>query len=86
MVIFVLTKEGFEEMEPFINTGKYPVWLSGGVVEQDGIDSLISDNVDISYFDHVVDLEDKEAIAEALCTIAQHHPGERIWSESKPKI
>lgn len=86
MVIFILTKEGFNEMEPFIKTGKYPIWLNDGILSQVETDLLISENIEVSYFNCVVDIEDEEALAEAIFTVAEHHPGERIWSESKPKI
>jgi hypothetical protein len=86
MVIFILTKEGFKEMEPFIKTGKYPIWLNDGVLGQVEIDLLISENIEVSYFNYVVDIEDEEALAEAIFTVAEHHPGERIWSEHKPQI
>lgn len=85
MVIFVLTKEGFDEMMPLIQTGKYPVWLSDGVLSEEEIDLLIPEDLEISYFNYVVDLEDEEALASAMFTIAEHHSGERIWVESKLK-
>lgn len=86
MILFILTKEGFNEMEPFIKTAKYPIWLNDGILSQAETDLLISENVEVSYFNYVVDIEDEEALAEAIFTVAEHHPGERIWSESKPKI
>lgn len=86
MVIFILTKEGFNEMEPFVKTGEHPIWLNGGVLCQAEIDLLISEDIEVSYFNYVVDIGDEEALAEAIFSVAEHHPGERIWSESKPQI
>ncbi len=73
-------------MEALIKTGKYPVWLSDGVLSQSRIDNLIKENIEVSYFDYVIDIDNEESREEALLTIAEHHPKERIWSESRPTI
>ena len=73
-------------MKPFIESGKYPVWFNDGVVSQTGLDDLKSHKVEVSYFNYVVDIGDEESREEALFTIAEHHPNERIWSESRPKL
>ena len=73
-------------MESIINTGKYPIWLNHEVLSQEEIGILISKNIEVSYFNYLVDIEDEEALAEAIFSVSEHHPGERIWSESRPKI
>jgi len=83
VVVFVITVQGFEEMKPLINSGKYPVWFSGGIKEQDYIDNCIVEGVDVSYFNYEIELTDNEAIVGAIQTINEHHPGERIWTEYK---
>lgn len=86
MVIFVITKEGFEDMRSLIESGKYPIWLNDGIRSKSEIDYLRSKNIEVSFFNYVVDIEDEESLAEAIFTVAEHHPSERIWSESRPKI
>jgi hypothetical protein len=86
MVIFILTREGFNEMAPFVKGGLHPIWLNYGVLSQPEINLLISENIEISQFNYVINIDDEEALAEAIFTVAEHHPGQRIWSESKPKI
>lgn len=73
-------------MKPFIESGKYPIWLNEGVIPQTEIDELRARNIEVSYFHYVVDIDDEESREEALFTIAEHHPNERIWSESRPKL
>jgi len=86
MIIFVLTKEGFKDMKPLIETGRFPLWFNGGLLDQEEIDSQISEDLEVSSFNYVIDIEDEEALVGALLTVAEHHPNERIWSESRPKI
>ncbi|MCW8880333.1 MAG: hypothetical protein OQK51_25015 [Kangiellaceae bacterium] len=73
-------------MKPFIESGKYPIWLNEGVVSQSELADLRARNIEVSNFHYVVDIDDEESREEALFTIAEHHPNERIWSESRPKL
>ena len=73
-------------MKPFIESGKYPIWLNDEVISQSELEHLREQSIEVSYFNYVVDINDEESREEALFTIAEHHPNERIWSESRPKL
>lgn len=45
MIIFVVTKEGFRELEPIIKTGKYPVWIGDNVLSEPELDRYRETNV-----------------------------------------
>ena len=86
MVIFVVTKKGFKEMEPIVMSGVYPVWVGASVITQKHLDILRESNIDITDFSYVINPENDQELDVALSTIAEHHPGERVWVECKPKI
>ncbi|WHI52748.1 hypothetical protein P3339_08290 [Microbulbifer sp. MLAF003] len=84
MVIFATTKEGFRELEAVIKTGKYPVWIGCNVLSASEIDSYREMKLDITNFSYEIDPVNEEELNEALTTIAEHHPGERVWLECRP--
>ncbi len=84
MVIFVLSKEGFKELENIIHTGKYPVWVGGGVLSDIEISTVREKGVDLTGFSYLINPTDDETIKEVLEIIAEHHPGERVWLEYQP--
>lgn len=86
MVILILTKEGFSELGYFAGESKCPIWLNHGVLSQTEIDSFRKKGFNITNFYHEILLDDYEALKEALCTISEHHPDERIWVEFQGKI
>lgn len=86
MVIFVVTKEGFIELEPVVSTGLYPVWVGAGVLSSEEANSLRSRNVGLTEFSYQIDPGNKQELDCALSTISEHHPGERVWVECQPKI
>lgn len=84
MVIFVVTRKGFKELEPIIKSGKYPVWVGEGVLTETEIDEVRNMEVDLTNFSYEINPEDDEALDSALSTIAEHHPNQRVWLECKP--
>lgn len=86
MVIFALTRKGFEELESIIKSGDYPVWIGSNVLSGEEIEELRASNIPVTNFTYQIDPVDKEALLEALCTIAEHHPDERVWCECQPQI
>ncbi|MBB3060610.1 hypothetical protein [Microbulbifer rhizosphaerae] len=86
MIIFSVTRKGFKELEPIIKSGKYPVWIGGNVLSEEEVEAVRDENVSLTNFSYQIYPTDKEALEEALCTIAEHHPKERVWCECQPKI
>lgn len=84
MIIFAVTKEGFRELEVVIRTGKYPVWIGGNILSESEIDSYRELDLDITNFSHKIDPANDEELDDALTTIAEHHPDERVWLECRP--
>jgi hypothetical protein len=86
MVIFAVTRKGYLELEPIIKSALYPVWVGGDVLNEQELDSLRSSNIDLTNFSYTIAPCDDRALDEALITIAEHHPNERVWLECLPKI
>jgi phosphoribosylformimino-5-aminoimidazole carboxamide ribonucleotide (ProFAR) isomerase len=84
MIILVVTRNGFDELKSIIDTGKYPVWIGGGVLSETEIETLRKNDVDLTDFNYSIEADSKEDIECALQTISEHHPGERVWLECQP--
>lgn len=86
MVIFITKIEAYSEMEEAILKGDHPVWLSYGVLEQQKIELLWSNDIDLSVFDYKVNAADTQDLECALDTIREHHPGQEIWYKRENRI
>ncbi|MBT1065494.1 hypothetical protein KJY73_18045 [Bowmanella sp. Y26] len=84
MIIFAVTKEGFRELEAVIVTGKYPVWIGSNVLSESELASYREMDLDITNFSYEIDPANNEELDDALATIAEHHPNERVWLECRP--
>ncbi len=81
MIIFILTKEGFNDLSRFAKENKHPIWVGHGVLSQAEIGDLRTNGVNLTEFTYRISHNDQEAINAAINTISEHHPGERIWVE-----
>ena len=84
MIIFAVTKEGFRELEAVIVTGKYPIWIGGKVLSESELASYREMDLDITNFSYEIDPANYEVLDDALATVAEHHPNERVWLECRP--
>jgi hypothetical protein len=81
MVLFILTRGGYEEMRPMISVST--VWVNARVLSDAEVNELRSNGVDLTCFTYELDLNDDDEIQSAIGTIALHHPKERIWVETQ---
>ncbi len=81
MVIFVVTRNGYEEMKSLIISAQYPVWIGAGVLSDREIDAIRTLGVELTNFTYTVAPDDRYQVECALETIDQHHPGQRVWCE-----
>ena len=81
MVLFTLTRAGFEEMRPLV-TRAVAVWTNCGVLSDQEMNELRARGVDLTSFTKSVDPHDSAEIESAISIIAEHHPMERIWVET----
>ena len=81
MVIFALTRNGFEEIQSVLGPLETSLWVNGEVLSQGEQARLRQDGIPLAVFTRCIDPSDREAVRDAVDTIAEHHPEERIWVE-----
>ena len=86
MIILATTRNGFFELDPVIETGKYPVWIGSNVLTEDEIAKYRSRGVELTNFSYSIYPNNKDELDDAIATITEHHPGKRVWLECLPKI
>jgi len=76
MVFLAVTPGGLAEAMR-LAAGTLPVWCSADAIAE--AEYLAMQPSNITRFEH--SLDGPEFIAEAVCTISEHHPGQRVWVE-----
>ncbi|GGF00897.1 hypothetical protein GCM10011611_03100 [Aliidongia dinghuensis] len=83
MVFLALTRLGFEEFEALRKAGaKLALWVNTGVLIADELARLRAGGLSVTDFVRPIDPADHAAVAAAVDTIREHHPGKRVWVES----
>lgn len=79
MVYFSITREGFFEVLDVAKTSGAAVWCGADAISQEEFERIKGGNV--TRFVYPLADASEDVIADALSTIEEHHPGERIWIE-----
>lgn len=80
MVYLALTPQGLQEVLTMLDAMAISVWCSADAISEAEFSRLKRRNV--TRLNYSVPYGDHAAIMNALGTIHDHHPGERIWIES----
>jgi hypothetical protein len=80
MIYFALTPRGAHELLNSPDVKNAHIWCSADALSEAEFGKLERRNV--TRFTHSFANADKATIEDALSTIDEHHPGERIWVES----
>lgn len=80
MVYLALTRQGLREILDALEAAKTTVWCSADALSEAEFEKLERGNV--TRFTYSLANADKAAIQDALATIEEHHPCERVWIES----
>ncbi len=81
MIIFILTSAGYKDAELSIKLPSSITWINDGILSTAELENLRSSGVEITNFTYRIDSRNGKVIDEALNTIMEHHPGEKIWIE-----
>ena len=77
----IFSRKGYEALVAELGRVPSVLWLNPDVVSQSELAALRAQGVDLSWFSEPVDRQDPEAVAEAVATISEHHPGHAVWVE-----
>jgi hypothetical protein len=80
-VYLAITAEGLRDALELAKGLGVAVWCGADSISSEDFDELACANV--TRFDYCLIDADEGTIADALSTIQEHHPGERIWVEGR---
>lgn len=84
MVFLAISKEGLAEALQLVGPSGGAVWCGSNAISEDEDRARADSN--LSRFVYPIDGSDAAAMDDALLTIEEHHPGERIWVEVRREI
>lgn len=80
MVFLAITPQGLKEAVHLAQPNNSPIWCGADAISESEFTAL--HGVNLTRFDYSLCGETQEVILEALDTIAEHHPNERVWVEN----
>lgn len=80
MVFLAITRAG---VETFLASGKSAgsLWVGAGLLSEEERAAIWRSGVDLSEFNYTIERHQQDAIAGAVDTIREHHPGQAVWVE-----
>jgi len=78
MVFLAITPGGLAESIRLAE-GQEPVWCGADAISEGEFDTLTGNNV--TRFSYALGEAGRAQIADAVATIKEHHPGQRVWVE-----
>jgi hypothetical protein len=84
MVFLAISKEGLAEALQLAGPVGGAVWCGSNAISEDEDRARADSN--LSRFVYPIDGSDTAVMADAMQTIEEHHPGERIWVETLHEI
>jgi hypothetical protein len=81
MVYLALTPAGLNDLTSAEPADGLVIWVSADVASLGEIAALRSRGIDVTEFSRKIDVADPRSLGQALDTIGQHHPGQRVWVE-----
>lgn len=81
MVIFILTHDGFLDMQHFIDDKSAAIWVNKNVLNKDELNNYRNAGLEITDFTNWINPKKDEEILKSINIIANHHPNSRIWIE-----
>jgi hypothetical protein len=81
MVILVLTKHGFQEIEAILKNPNIKCWINQHILTKDEITEYKNKGIHITDFVYDIDSNSEEQINNALELLHEHHPGEVVFVE-----
>lgn len=81
MVFLAITRSGYEAYRE-LGARAGALWVCAEVLSQEELSTLRQAGVDVTNFNYKIESHEAEAIAGAVETIKEHHPGQAVWVEA----
>ncbi|GAB2828689.1 hypothetical protein GCM10027276_34510 [Comamonas piscis] len=82
MVFLAITPEGLQQALSAAEKTGQPVWCGSNAISEEAFSAMTGSG--LSRFNYALDPQDVDSLADALDTIAQHHPASIVWLETVP--
>jgi len=83
MIFLVLSKGGYAQIEELVSQPGTVIWVSDGVLSNSDLAAIRGRGAQVTNFSRRIEPRGAD-IAEALETIAEHHPRQPVWVEHVP--
>jgi hypothetical protein len=84
MVLLATTPEGLKEALALAQSHGFAVWCSAGTISEQ--EFTARKEPALTRFSHSLSGLEPEVIADAVATIREHHPNERVWVEASGEL
>ena len=81
MVCLALTPPGLTDLTSAGRVDGLVIWVNAEVASPGELAALRARGFDISEFMRIIDAADANSHSQALDTIGEHHPAQRVWVE-----
>jgi len=85
MATLVLTRGGYEDVVKALGRVPPQLWINVGVLSDVELGELRAAGHDVTNFTEQIPPANKAAMADAILTVQEHHPLQRLWVEYAPK-
>lgn len=79
MILFILNREGLNEMQNFIASNKPILWVNAGVLSAQEISKYRQSGVELTNFTRPINLQNASEVEDAIQDIRLHYPNHSIW-------
>jgi hypothetical protein len=79
MIFLAITREGLNEALALAKQDNYPVWCTSDAITESKFNTMNYAN--LTRFNYSFTLIELEVLVDAIETIKEHHPDEKIWIE-----
>jgi hypothetical protein len=82
MIYLVCSRQSYEQLAGSPAWPPAALWVSLGVLEPSELAELRACGVAVTDFTKTISSGDAAALADAIDTIREHHPGQAVWVDS----
>ena len=85
MATLVLTRGGFDDLVKAMGHVPSQLWVNSGVLTDRELSELRAAGHDVTNFTRHIAPSDRVAVENAIDTVREHHPSQRLWVEYAPE-